>query len=152
VYHSGHLRILQQKYLRHSGRTNTSTSDLITFRHLNNALWRKSMLVHKTMPGPLKQQEESKPFSSIGAVEGRATAHGHFSVVSTPDGCLRLGSDACQHACPWPWPPLLLPWPRLPTRTRLGEPLPLSPRAHHTAPSPHSALPPSFGRFTLVLY
>lgn len=50
---------------------------------------------------PLKQQEESKPFSSAGAVYGRATIHRHFRAVSKPDHCLRL-AVLLVHAVQWP--------------------------------------------------
>lgn len=61
VYRSGHLRILLKKYLRHFGRrTNTSTSDLITCRHLNNALWKKVRFGAKDYARPSKTARGKK--------------------------------------------------------------------------------------------
>lgn len=61
VYRSGHLRILPKKYLRHFGRwTNTSTSDLKTFRHLNNALWKKVCFGAKDYARPSKTARGKK--------------------------------------------------------------------------------------------
>lgn len=137
--------MLQKKYLRHLGRgTKTNTSDSITPSNLNNALWKKSTLVQKTMPGPLAQQEERKPLSSAGAAYGRATAHSPFSAVSgRPCSPYVLCRGVWQRPCLCSRLLLQLqarrePQPRPPGCAEVRQHPPRTP-APRSAPGPHSA-------------
>lgn len=181
VYRSGHLRILPKKYLRHSGRrTNTSTSDLITFRHLNNALWKKVCFGAKDYARPSKTARGKKalqlcrssvskshrsqtlqrclkawPLPQAGCAPGMGHA-GHLSVGMGHAGRLSVGKPLATAAAPAAGrerTTALAPDPHWGGRTSS----PLTPSTPLCAESSFSLCTrvrscPLFGRFTLVLY